>query len=193
MDSPSTIPQPIACCLANRGQDRYLLEVQSTTGYVAWQTAEGARLVSQAEQVSIARSRLVRFWPCAGFKDTSYAGQIISVDCHGNSLIMLDVSALTDLQYLDCSYNRLDDLDLCNNRQLQAINAEHNRLEELAVKHLSGLRLLNCSQNRLRELDLEGLKSLEVLDVQGNPLHRLGRSTVGKLKTIRGASSSLLQ
>ena len=69
--------------LSNGGVQRYLLEAESSIGFVAIELEGGTTLVSNAMQISIAASRSISFWPCAGYKDTTPAGQIISFDCTG--------------------------------------------------------------------------------------------------------------
>jgi hypothetical protein len=156
--------------LSNGGAQRYLLEAESTTGFVAFKTADGTTLVSSAMQVSIAASPAISFWPCAGYEDTTPSGRIIDFDCHGNSLTLLDVRALTSLEYLDCSYNQLGELVLDGLTELQGLDADNNQLTTLDVQRLSALRVLNCAGNRLTKLDLSGLDCLQILDCSGNQL-----------------------
>lgn len=172
MDSlPISIrPDSPTGCLSNGGGQRYLLEAESTTGFVAWRLAAGTTLVSEAKQLSIRPSKSVAFWSCAGYTDTTPAGHITSFDCHGNGLTKLSVTALTGLQYLDCCYNKLTELDLSGLTDLQALDADHNRLTFLTVHHLRALRVLKCSHNRLQQLDVSGLAALQVLDCTHNPL-----------------------
>ena len=156
--------------LFNAGVQRYMLEAESTTGFVAFKTADGTTLVSNAMQVTIAVSRSISFWPCAGFKDTTPAGQIISFDCHGNTLTHLEVRALTGLEYLDCSFNQLTELPLDGLTELQGLDADNNQLTALDVRGLDALRVLNCANNRLKKLDLSGLDGLQILDCSDNQL-----------------------
>ena len=172
--------------LSNGGAQRYLLEAESTTGFVAFKTADGTTLVSNAMQVSIIASRSISFWPCAGYEDTTPAGQIISFDCHGNALTHLEVRGLTGLEYLDCSFNHLNELLLDGLTELQGLDADNNQLTSLDVHGLDALRVLNCAGNRLKTLDLSGLDGLQVLDCSNNHLISLkldGSTTLQDAKT----------
>ena len=175
--------------LANGGLQRYLLEAESTTGFVAFKLADGTTLVSNAMQISIAASRSMSFWPCAGYKDTTPDGQIISFDCHGNALTHLEVRALSGLEYLDCSFNQLTELPLDGLADLQGLDADNNQLTSLDVRGLDALRVLNCANNRLRKLDLSGLDGLQILDCSNNDLVSLkldGCTALQDSKTSRG-------
>jgi hypothetical protein len=45
---------------------------------------DGTFLVNPAETVDLPASPSLAFWPCAGYKDTTPSGDIISLDCHAN-------------------------------------------------------------------------------------------------------------
>ena len=135
---------------ANGGKSRYLLEADSTTGFTAWRMADGTTLVSPARQVSLRESDHVEFWACAGYQDTTPAGEIVAFDCHGNDLTELDVTRLKGLKYLDCCYNRLKRLDLTGLTELQVLEVGHNRISRLEVKYLKKLRVLNWEGERLK-------------------------------------------
>lgn len=158
---------------SNGGVRRYLIEAESTTGFVAFKTADQTTLVSNAEQVSIACTPALAFWACASYTDPTPSGHITSLDIHGNSLLRLDIKPLTALKYLDCSYNQLTELSVDGLTELQALEANNNRLDRLDVRSLKTLRVLNCANNRLTELNLSGLDALQILDCSGNPLARL--------------------
>jgi hypothetical protein len=156
--------------ISNGDVQRYMLEADSTTGFVAFRLEDGTTLVSQAEQVSLQASPSIHFWACAGYQDTTPAGSILSFDCHGNALTKLDVRALARLEYLDCSFNNLVELPLDGLTELQALDVDNNQLTTLEVRNLHELRVLNCANNRLTRLDLSGMCALQVLDCSGNPL-----------------------
>jgi hypothetical protein len=172
MDSNTQSPAtcPAVGYVSNVGACRYLLEAESTTGFVAWKIADGTILINGAMQASIPASPHVTFWSCASYTDTTPAGRIVYFDCHGNSLHRLDVRGLVGLEYLDCSFNDLAELPLNGLAELQALDADNNQLASLDVRHLKELRVLNCANNRLTRLDLSGLAVLQVLDCSGNPL-----------------------
>ena len=154
----------------NDGTRRYLLEVESTTGFVAFRIADGTTVVSAASQASLPASASVAFWSCAGYHDTTPAGQIRVLDCHDNGLISLEVQSLSGLEYLDCSFNNLTKLPLGALERLQVLDADSNQLTALEVRCLPALQILNCTRNRLTSLDLRDKSALEVLDCSLNPL-----------------------
>jgi len=155
---------------SNGGGKRYLIEVESTTGFVAWRLDDGTTLINQAENVDLPASRSLTFWPCVGCEDATPAGDIISLDCHANGLLDLDIRRLKALRYLDCCYNRLVALDVGELTELEVLDADNNQLTGLDVRSLRALRVLNCANNRLTRLDLSGLSELRILDGSGNPL-----------------------
>ena len=168
--------------LSNNGSQRHLLEAESTTGFVAWRTADGTTLVNAAPEVSLPPSPSIAFWSCAGYQDTTPAGCITFFDCHGNGITRLDVRALTGLEFLDCSFNRLRELLLDGLTELQALDADNNQLASLEVRGLHALRVLNCANNGLTKLDLSGLDLLQILDSSGNPIVSLNCDGCGALR-----------
>jgi hypothetical protein len=184
--SPRPPADPAVGYLSNGGTQRYLMEAESTTGYVAWQTADGTTLISQSMQVSIAASPSIRFWSCAGYQDTTPAGRILSFDCHGNAIAQLDVRGLAGLEYLDCSYNKLVELPLTGLTELEGLDADDNQLASLDVHDLQALRVLNCAGNRLRVLDITGLDGLQILDCSNNQLVTLRYEGCNAIRDFRG-------
>ena len=183
--SPQSPPQPTGS-LSNDGSQRYLLEAESTTGFVAFQLADGIILISGALQVSLKSSPFVRFWSCASYANPAPAGQIIDFDCHGNALTSLDVRALTGLEYLDASFNQLRSLCLDGLTELQAIDVDNNLLTSIDVRGLRHLRVLNCANNRLAALDVSGLDLLQILDCSNNLIssfHRRGCTALQDAET----------
>lgn len=173
MQSLSFLPNPplptgAVGFVSNGGIQRYTLGADSTTGCVAWRLPDGTTLVSAAPEMFIQAVSAIAFWACAGMQDTTPAGSILSFDCHGNALTLLDVRALTELEFLDCSYNALTSLPLAGLNNLQALDADFNRLTELGVSGLPDLRVLNCRGNQLRNLKLPASHQLEILDCSEN-------------------------
>ena len=185
--APNTMAGQMIGTLSNDGIKRYLLEAESTTGFVAWKTADGTTLVSQSMEVSLAPTPSLSFWPCAGYQDTTPAGQIISFDCHGNALTHLDVRGLTGLQYLDASFNQLWELPLDGLTNLECLDADSNQLVNLDCRGLGALRVLSCAGNQLRMLNLSGLADLQILDYSGNPITTLRVQGCRSLPEVTGS------
>jgi hypothetical protein len=171
--------------VSNNGTERYLLEANSSTGYVAWKTADGTILVSEAAQVSLRAGPSIEFWSCAGYQDTMQEGNITAFDCHGCGLTQVDVTGLVYLEKLDCSFNRLRKLNLTGLRELQVLDVEGNQLAALGVGDLSALRVFNCAANRLTKLDLSGLGALQVVDCSNNRLKLIRHTGCSSLMDFR--------
>lgn len=175
--------------LSNDGTQRYLLEIESSTGFVAYKLSDGNTLVSQTSQVSLVASASLAFWSCAGFQDTSPAGIITSLDCHGNAITHLEVRSLVGLKSLDCSYNQLSELSLEGLPELVMLDANANQLTSLDARGLQALRVLNCAGNRLHTLNLTGLAGLEILDCSDNQLPVIQTSGCLSLRDVRNTGN----
>ena len=92
------------------------------------------------------------------------------LDCQGNDLTQLDLTACTYLERLDCRDNALTSLDLDGVR---------------------GLVWLNCSNNDLPRLDLHSAASLLTLDCRGKRPHNARRGFVRRQPESRRAQQSL--
>jgi hypothetical protein len=73
---------------------------------------------------------------------------LISLDCSGNRLTQLDLTAMYGLVFLDCSQNKITALNL---------------------RDQGNLHWLDCSRNRLRNLNLSENSQLNHLDLGGMP------------------------
>jgi hypothetical protein len=67
-DQNATLPSPHSAIgfASNGGTKRYLIEAESTTGFVTWRLDDGTILVNLAETVDLPASPSLAFWPCAG-------------------------------------------------------------------------------------------------------------------------------
>ena len=97
-----------------------------------------------------------------------YFSFLESLDCSGNQLTGLDLSANTYLQSLDCSNNALANLDLSNLPALQSLNCSNNALLDLDTRSLLALQVLDCSKNQLASLDLFRNASLTSIKADSN-------------------------
>jgi Leucine-rich repeat (LRR) protein len=153
---------------SNGGTRRYLIEAESSTGFIAWKLADGITLTSNSIQVSLPAGPLISFWACAAYTDSTPAGQITSLDCHGNEMTHLEICTLKGLKSLDCSFNSLAELSLGELPELQVLDASNNQLTNLNVRGLGALRVLDCSYNRLTQLDVSNLDALQILEHSKN-------------------------
>lgn len=83
----------------------------------------------------------------------AYFSNLNSLDCSGNDLAQLDISALASLTDLNCSYNNLTSLDTSHNPGLLTLNCSYNMLIEAVFTNNYALESLDCSHNeKLQEL-----------------------------------------
>lgn len=102
-------------------------------------------------------------WDISEFKN------LRRLDCSGNLLSDLDLTACPYLERVDCHNNDLWSLNVDRLRSLGEINCSENALERIDLTNNGSLRRLDCRANRLRTLDLTACSRLEELDARTNP------------------------
>ncbi|UXP32721.1 T9SS type A sorting domain-containing protein [Reichenbachiella agarivorans] len=80
---------------------------------------------------------------------------LTELDCTGNSLTSLDISANTALTSLWCSNNQLTSLDLSANTDLIVLSVIQNQLTALDLSHNIALTNLFCHDNALTRLNVK--------------------------------------
>ena len=95
------------------------------------------------------------------------------LDCSGNRLETLDVSANTALTELYCYDNRLTELNISENTELRELVCYNNQLTELNVSKSVELIKLSCYQNQLSDLNVRNNAELAYLDCDDNQLNAL--------------------
>ena len=90
----------------------------------------------------------------AGTLDASKWTELGSLNCSGNQLTALNLSANTKLATLHCSDNQLSILDLRANTKLVMLFCDHNLLTALNLSVDAKLHTLHCSGNHLLLSDL---------------------------------------
>ena len=136
-----------------------------------------------AEMASVTKLNIAE----KGLTDLSalkYFTGLQTLNCSGNSLTELDVSALTNLTSLDCSENALTTLDVSALTNLTSLNCYRNELTKLDVSKLTGLTKLDCAYNQLTTLDVSALTKLTSLDCYRNELTKLDVSALTKLTSL---------
>ena len=101
------------------------------------------------------------------------------LNCNGNQITNIDVSANTSLSFLFCNNNYLTNLDLTQNTNLIQLEFYNNQLITLDVSNNTDLELLKCIGNQLTSLDVSNntellylwcsYNQLTALDVSSNP------------------------
>ena len=126
-----------------------------------------------------------------GLSALKYFTGLQTLNCSGNSLTTLDVSALTNLTSLDCSENALTTLDVSALTNLTSLNCYRNELTKLDVSKLTGLTKLDCAYNQLTTLDVSALTKLTSLDCYRNELTKLDVSKLTGLTELDCAYNQL--
>lgn len=116
--------------------------------------------------------------------DVSALTNLTSLNCYRNELTKLDVSKLTGLTKLDCAYNQLTTLDVSALTGLTDLDCAHNQLKALDVSKLTHLTILDCAHNQLTALDVSNLTGLEKLDCADNQLTALNVSNLTELENL---------
>ena len=116
------------------------------------------------------------------------------LNCSGNPLTSLDVSAFSELRELYCNncFNQSPQsrsyengvLDLSANMKLQILSCTDNGLTELILPDTQTLSLIYCSNNQLTHLDVSKITSLNYLYCYGNRLTQLDISNNILLQNI---------
>ena len=94
--------------------------------------------------------------------------RIVSVE-----LKSLDVSNNTALEYLSCDGNQLTTLDVSNNTALEYLSCDGNQLTTLDVSNNTALEYLRCDGNQLTSLDVSKNTALTGLSCSDNQLTSL--------------------
>jgi Leucine-rich repeat (LRR) protein len=103
---------------------------------------------------------------------------LISLICEENDLTSLDVSALTNLEYLDCSDQTNDDF-------------YPGGLTSLILPNSSSLTYIDCSDSYLTSLDLSSHTSLATLNAHSNNINNLILPTTNSLRNLTVSSNQL--
>ncbi|TCK68753.1 putative secreted protein (Por secretion system target) [Winogradskyella wandonensis] len=101
---------------------------------------------------------------------------LVNLNCSGNAIETVDLSANTALEDLDISDNALLDLDLSANTSLLVINVQDNNMPSLDVSNNTLLTNLDCSGNSLTDLALDFNVLITDLDCAFNQIESLDLS-----------------
>jgi hypothetical protein len=111
--------------------------------------------------------------------------------CNNNSLTTLDVSALTNLNYLDFQNNAITNLNITGLTALQVLVALNNNLSALDVSNNPNLNYLDVDNNDLTSLIVTGT-SLTDLYCINNELTTLDLNGLTSLDYFTGENNSVL-
>ena len=114
----------------------------------------------------------------ANLTGIGYFTALTSLDCYGNNLTTMDLSANVNLTTLSCGANNLTSLNLSQNTVLTELLCAENLLETLDLSKNTILKTLDCSSNKMTSLDMSNNKVLENLWCQGNTIYSEGMQTL---------------
>lgn len=125
-------------------------------------------------RISRYEAQRVRRMSCPGLGIASLSDireffNLRELDCRGNDLTQLDLTACTYLERLDCSYNDLGSLDVDGLRSLTELNCSVNGLPRLDLLSNPSLVQFDCRENALTTLDLAACSANLQADVRSNP------------------------
>ncbi len=106
---------------------------------------------------------------------------IDTLNCSGNQLTSLDLSANTALILVQCYLNQLTSLNVSGLGSLERLYCYSNQISSIDVSGSPLLNLLNCANNQLSSLD-----------VSNNPLLTLLYCNINQITTLSLASNPLL-
>lgn len=116
---------------------------------------------------------------------------LTTLDCSGNELESLDLSANLYLTTLVCNNSQLTELDVSKNTLLTGIYASFNYLTTLDVSKNVNLNTLDCAFNQLSTLDISKNTKLTTLDCAVNELTMLDISKNTMLTTLDCSQNQL--
>lgn len=128
-----------------------------------------------------------------------YFPNLSTINCSGNLLKKLDLSANSKLTIVNCSNNQLTELylppttvnDIGLKIGIQTLNCSNNELTELNVSGLTNMLTLNCSNNMLDALDVYNNTALRTLDCSKNLLLGLDVADNTRLLTLNCSENTL--
>jgi Leucine-rich repeat (LRR) protein len=100
----------------------------------------------------------------------NYFTNLVSLDCHYNSITSLDISNLINLNELDCSSNPITTLTLNPSNHITKLNCGANSLTSIDTSILTHVTELNCAANEMTSLTFGYLPNLTKLDIHNSYL-----------------------
>ena len=116
--------------------------------------------------------------------DVSNLMQVQQISCHGNSISVLDVWNLTNLTYIHCGGNSISVLDVSNLTNLTLLYCYSNPISVLDVSNLTNLAAIHCGNVPISVLDVANLLNLTQLYCYGNSVSVLDVVNLIELNTL---------
>lgn len=116
--------------------------------------------------------------------DLSANINLVELNCENNNISNLNVTGNVDLESLNCNNNNLSNIDVSSNTKLTSLSVVFNNLSSLEVSMLVDLELLFCAQNQLNEISVENNTKLRTLSCNSNAISQLNLYSNPNLKTV---------
>ena len=114
------------------------------------------------------------------------------LNCNGNSLTELDVTALTSLTILRCYRNSITVLDIAALTSLTSLTCSENNLSILDVAALTSLAILYCNDNSIPTLELAALPLLTTIECHDNNMDEANVDKILADLVIAGANDGTI-
>ena len=116
--------------------------------------------------------------------DVSNLMQVQEISCHSNSISVLDVANLLNLTYIHCGGNSISVLDVSNLTNLTLLYCYSNPISVLDVSNLTNLAAIHCGNVPISVLDVANLLNLTQLYCYGNSVSILDVVNLIELNTL---------
>ena len=127
-----------------------------------------------------------------GLKGIEYFTGLKRLNCSGNKLHSLDLSANVLLQTVDCSQNEtLTSLTLPQTGTVSVLECNNTALTTLDVSKQTGLTFLTCNDSKLATLKLPTKPNLRALVCSNNLLTTLDVSQAGQMSILKCENNKL--
>ncbi|HUH73600.1 MAG TPA: T9SS type A sorting domain-containing protein [Chitinophagales bacterium] len=121
----------------------------------------------------------------SNLKGIEFFKNLVYLNCSYNSLLVLDVSQLTQLKYLNFTYNKLSTINLNSTLQLESLFGHFNGLISLDLNQLVNLKEFGVSSNKITSLSIKNLTKLEAAQFDYNLLTSIELKNLPSLKVLQ--------
>lgn len=123
--------------------------------------------------------------------DVSNLSELQYLDVKNNELSTLDLTGCKNLYVLSAANNELTSLDVTENTLLESLSVQGNKISGIDVSKCPDLKELNVGKNLLTGLDVSANKALETIMFENNDIHSIDLSGNPELKRIYLNGNSL--
>ncbi len=129
----------------------------------------------------------------SSLKGIELAENLVSLDCSGNSISSLDLSANAKLRDLNCSVPSLGTLDISGCTQLQTLDISGTAIPALDLSGCQSLQTLTANACGLKTLDLSGNLSVRTITVNNSATEKIILKGCTALSTVNCIADKLTQ